>query len=111
MSRSAVLAATNESAFRRANERLEERAAEFGFAEGRMPYLCECEDEHCMKVVRLARAEYEEVRAGPKRSLMIPGHQEADDLVVQKEAEFVVIEKRGEEDEFVAEQDPSSANA
>jgi hypothetical protein len=106
-----VLAATNESAFRRANERLEERAADFGFAEGRTPYLCECEDERCMKVVRLARAEYEEVRAEPKRFLMIAGHQEADDLVVQEEAEFVVIEKRGEEGVLVAEQDPRSANA
>jgi hypothetical protein len=106
MSRSPGQAAKNESAFRRANERLEEKAAEFGFAEERTPYLCECEDESCVEVVRLARAEYEEVRAEPKRFLMIPGHQEADDLVVHEGAEFVVIEKRGEEGALVAEQDP-----
>lgn len=111
MSRSPEQAAKNESAFRRANERLEEKAADSGVAEERTPYLCECEDERCMKIVLLARAQYEEVRAEPKRFLMVPGHQDADDLVVEEAAEFVVIEKRGEEGELVAEQDPRSPGA
>ena len=111
MSRSPEQAAKNESAFRRANERLEDKAADFGFAEERTPYLCECEDESCMKIVFLARVQYEEVRAGPKRFLMIPGHQGADDLVVQEEADFVVIEKRGEEGALVAGQNPRSPAA
>lgn len=106
MSRSPEQAAKNESAFRRANERLEEKTAEFGLADERTPYLCECEEERCVKIVRLTRAEYEDVRADPKRFLMVPGHQEADDLVVRQEAEFVVIEKRGEEGALAARQNP-----
>jgi hypothetical protein len=106
MSRSPEQAAKNVSAFRRANEKLEERAGEFGFADERTPYLCECEDERCVKVVLLTPAEYEEVRAEPKRFLMVAGHQEVDDVIVKQEAEFVVIEKRGEEGALVARQDP-----
>ena len=111
MSRSPEQAAKNESAFRRANERLKEKATDFGVAEERTPYLCECEDESCTKIVLLACAQYEEVRAEPKRFLMIPGHQDADDVVIQEDAEFVVIEKRGEEGALVAGQDPRSSGA
>ena len=108
MSRSPEQAAKNESAFRRANEKLEERAAEFGRANERTPYLCECEDERCTQVVLLTHAEYEEVRAEPKRFLMVSGHQEVDDLVVKQEAGFVVIDKRGDEGALVARQVPRS---
>jgi hypothetical protein len=106
MSRSPEQAAKNESAFRRANEELEEKAAELGLARERTPYLCECEDERCTKVMQLTREEYEEIRADPRRFLMIPGHQNTDDLVVTEEAGFVVIEKRGEEGTLVAGQNP-----
>jgi hypothetical protein len=106
MSRSPEQAAKNESTFRRANEKLQEKAAEYGFAEERTPYLCECEEERCLEVVLLTRAEYEEVRAEPNRFVLVPGHQEADDRVVKQAAEFAVIEKTGEEGELVAEQDP-----
>jgi hypothetical protein len=109
MSRSAEQSARNESAFRRANESLEEKAAALGLAEERTPYLCECENRRCTDVVQLTRKEYEAVRAEPNRFLMVPGHQEASDVLVQQEPSFVVIEKHGEEGEFVAEQNPRSA--
>ena len=111
MSRSDEQAAKNESTFRRANEKLQEKATEFGRADERTPYLCECEDEGCTKVVLLTNADYEQVRAEPKRFLMLPGHQEVDDVLVKQEAEFIVIEKRGEEGELVARQDPRSPGA
>ena len=111
MGRSVEQAAINEAAFRRANESLEEKAGEFGFGEERTPYLCECQDERCTAVIRLTREEYEAVRAHPKRFVMVPGHQEADERVVQEEPGFTVIEKHGEEGDLVAEEDPRSPSS
>ena len=106
MNRSVERAAKNESTFRLMNESLAQKAAELGFGGERTPYLCECEAERCTKVVELTRAEYEAVRAHSKRFVMRPGHEEADDRIVQEEAGFTVIEKAGEEGELVAEHDP-----
>ena len=111
MGRSVEQAAINEAAFRRANESLEEKAGEFGFGEERTPYLCECQDERCTAVIRLTREEYEAVRAHPKRFVMMPGHQEPGQRVLQEEPGFTVIEKHGEEGDLVAEEDPRSASA
>jgi hypothetical protein len=111
MSRSDEQAAKNESTFRRTNESLEEQATALGLSDEPTPYLCECEDERCTKVVRLSREEYEVVRASPRRFVMVSGHQEADDLLIEEAARFTVIEKGGQEGDLVAEQDPRSANA
>jgi len=110
MSRSTQQAAENEATFRLANESLEQKADELDLSGERTPYLCECEDELCTKVIRLSREEYEQVRKYPKRFVMVPGHQEPADRVVQEEAGFTVIEKSGEEGELVARQDPRSAS-
>jgi hypothetical protein len=111
VNRSAEQAAKNESTFRRANEALEDKATDLGLGDEPTPYLCECEDERCVKIVQLNREEYEAVRANPKRFVMVPGHQEADDVVVREEARFAVIEKGGQEGDLVAEQDPRSPDA
>jgi hypothetical protein len=106
MSRSAEEAAKNLSTFRRANEILQEKAISLGLGDEPTPYLCECEDKRCTKVVRLSRREYEAVRANPKRFVMLPGHQDPDDVVVREEGRLTVIEKRGHEGDLVSEQDP-----
>jgi hypothetical protein len=111
MNRADEQAAKNESTFRRANDSLEKRRTALGFEDDPTPYLCECEDERCLELVLLSREEYEAVRANPRRFVMVPGHQEADDAVVQEEARFTVIEKGGQEGDLVAEQDPRSAKA
>jgi hypothetical protein len=109
VSRSVQRAAYNEATFRQANESLEDKAAELGLSEERTPYLCECEDERCTKIIQLTRKEYETVRANPKRFVMMPGHRGSDDLVVEERSEFAVIEKTGEEGALVAERDPRAA--
>jgi hypothetical protein len=106
MNRSAERAAENEATFRLANEVLAQRAAELRPGEERTPYLCECEDERCTEILQLTGAEYEAVRAHPRRFVLIPGHQGADDRVVQEGPGFTIIEKGGEEGELVAERDP-----
>jgi hypothetical protein len=109
MKRSVAQAAKNESTFRSVNERIEEKADELELGDGRTPFICECEDERCTDVLLLQRAEYEEVRAHPRRFVVSPGHQEDDDQLIQDETDFTVIEKHGEEGELVAQQDPRSA--
>ena len=108
MSRSVEQAADNEATFRVANEGLEEKAAELGFGVARTPYLCECEDPACTKVIELTREEYEAVRAHPKRFAMVGGHQEDDDRVIDEQDCFTIIEKTGEEGDLVAERNPRS---
>jgi hypothetical protein len=110
MSRSVQQAAENEATFRLANESLEQKADELDLGGERTPYLCECRDERCTRVIQLSREEYEQVRKCPKRFVMVPGHQEAADCVVQEEAGFTVVEKAGEEGELVARRDPRSAS-
>jgi hypothetical protein len=106
--RSTEQAAKNEAAFRKVNERIEEKADELELGERPTPFLCECEDETCTQVVLLRRTEYEEVRAHPRRFVVSPGHQEeADELI--RDGEFTVIEKHGKEGELVEQQDPRSA--
>lgn len=111
MSRSVEQAARNEATFRLANERLERKAVELGFGEASTPYLCECEEPACTKVVELTREEYESVRAHPKRFVMVSGHQESLDRVIQEKDRFMIIQKSGEEGELVAESDPRSSES
>ena len=64
MGRSVEQAARNEATFRAANEGLEQKAAELGFGEARTPYLCECEDPACTKVVELSHTQYVRTQRG-----------------------------------------------
>jgi hypothetical protein len=104
--RSAQRAAENESTFRELNETLQEKAVEFELAGSRTPYLCECDDERCTRVVLLTGEEYEQVRAGPRTFVLVPGHQAADDRVIREGPEYVVVEKTGEKGALVDERYP-----
>ena len=106
MPRSVEQAAKNEAAFRSVNERLQEKADELELGDRQTPFLCECEDERCTEVLLLRRSDYEDVRAHPRRFIVAPGHQEEDDQLIQDDAGFAVIEKRGKEGELVEQQDP-----
>lgn len=108
MSRSVVQAAENASVFRAANEKLERAVRRLRAKDEATPYLCECEDESCMGVVRLTREQYEAVRAHSKRFLVLPGHQEGNERLILEEQCFTVIEKVGAEGTLVADRDPRS---
>ena len=93
MQRSVERAAENESTFRRLNEVLEEKATELGLGDERTPYLCECENERCTEVILLTRLLYETVRVNPRAFVVVPGHQEGNETVLQEDEAFMVIEK------------------
>jgi hypothetical protein len=91
-----------------ANEDLARKAQAWSFGEEPTPYLCECEELRCTEVVMLARSEYETVRRDPRHFLIVPGHDAAEDRVVEERDGYDVVEKTGEEGRLVAESDPRS---
>ena len=53
-------------------------------------FVCECPDVSCIDLVELTLDDYEDIRTGPTRFFVVPGHQA---LAVQAGA-AVVIEER-----------------
>jgi hypothetical protein len=83
----------NQATFRDANERIVERAGEYGIEDG-VPFICECDDVRCTAVVRLGLAHYADVRANPARFLVAPGHEPADvGRVVERRDGLEIVEK------------------
>ena len=91
--------AYNETLFRRANEQLLAARGTLNFQPlERTPFICECGDVRCTRVISLSLAEYESVRANPNTFALIPGHEDAgtesivEDVVVSNER-FAVVKK------------------
>jgi len=60
-----------------------------------MPLLCECGDEACTRPLFATPAEYEAVRAFPRRFLVRAGHEILDvERVVEQGSRFTIVEKR-----------------
>jgi hypothetical protein len=106
----ALRVAQNQNTFRRANEQIEDAAEDLAdsLTLQRIPFLCECADARCTKVIRLTLAEYEDVRAGARRFAVVPGHEVAagDEQVIGRNDRFTTVEKVGEAGRIVAESNP-----
>jgi hypothetical protein len=106
----AVRVATNQSTFRSANEQIEGAARDLAdsLTVQLIPFLCECADDRCTKVIQLTLEEYEIVRASPRRFAVTPGHEAAfaDEQVISRTGRFTTVEKVGEAGQMVAESDP-----
>src|SRR5437899_2663841 len=89
--------AHNESVFRDANEQLREVFERERDEETRLPFLCECANAKCTKVVLVSLEEYAELREHPARSLALPEHEEPEtEVLVGEERRYQTVEKRGE---------------
>jgi len=92
--------AANEATFRDANEVIRGKAAELLRDGGDLvPFLCECADKDCTRVVLLTLDEYEAVRANPHTFAIVRAHAAtASERVVggigQDGDEFAVVEKK-----------------
>ena len=96
--------AMNEATFRKVNEGMEAGQDPSGL----LTFVCECGRLGCNRLVQLTRAEYEGVRANPRRFAIIDGHEvpEVEDIVERAER-YIVVEQRGEpEAEVVEHTDP-----
>ena len=68
--------ARNDALFREANERIREKAEEYG-VDIPVPFICECADPACREVVRVELDGYREVRRNPRWFINVPGHEVA----------------------------------
>jgi hypothetical protein len=99
--------AENQATFREANERIEAAADDMGLFEP-VPFICECAARDCTEIVRLTLAEYEDVRAKPRRFFNVPGHEALSveagaGVVVESTPRYVLVDKVGVAGEIAAE--------
>lgn len=109
-STTAARVAENQASFRVANEAIQGKAAEWDM-DGLLPVICECADASCTEVLQLAAAEYEDIRANPRRFINAPGHHvraQGWATVVAEREGYVIAEKIGEAGEIAEELDPRS---
>lgn len=95
MARDVETAIRNELLFREANERIAERRDELDAVEGLTPFLCECEDEACTAIVRLAPDDYRRVRDDPACFFIVPGHPTIGDETDHRGDGWICVTKEG----------------
>lgn len=96
--------AMNEATFRKVNEGMEVGQDPRGL----LTFICECGRLGCNQLIELRRAEYEDVRANPRRFAVVAGHEIAEvERVVERHDGYLVVEKAGDpEGEIVEHTDP-----
>jgi hypothetical protein len=100
-----VRKAHNEALFRDANESVRAVQEDLGMPEGRMPFICECEDPECRSIVRMTQAAYEEMRQNALRFVISPGHPSMGETM-ESHADYSVVEKSGVSAEIAKDTDP-----
>src|SRR5262249_11145884 len=86
--------ARNEVPFRDLNERIEQVNAFLDPEADDASFVCECGRADCMERVRIARSDYERVRAQPAQFLVVAGHEEPDvEEVVERLDGWAIIRK------------------
>ena len=63
--------AMNEATFRKVNEGMEAGQDPSGL----LSFVCECGRLNCTRILQLTRAEYEAIRANPRRFAVVDGHE------------------------------------
>jgi hypothetical protein len=84
--------AQNEAIFRAGNEAIRKNLAS---TEGVLPLMCECGDTDCRDEIEVTKAEFEAAHAHPARFLIVGGHEDGDEDVVDEFDRFTVVEKTG----------------
>jgi hypothetical protein len=99
-------AARNEEIFRDVNERIEDGAEQHGVATP-LPFHCECERADCVETIELAPHDYERIVHERYHFVLIPGHEDEEiERVVERQDDFVVVEKIGEAREQIDRDHP-----
>lgn len=99
-------AARNEEIFRGVNERIEE-GADRHKVQTPLPFHCECSNASCVDTIEIPPPVYESVVSERYRFVVIPGHEDAAvERIIERHAEFVVVEKIGEAREQIDRDHP-----
>jgi hypothetical protein len=94
--------AFNEATFRKVNEGIER-----GRDDDRVAFRCECGRLGCNRLIELTHAEYEVVRAHPRRFFLLTTHELLPvERVVERHDGYVVVEKVGEAGDIAERTDP-----
>lgn len=97
--------AVNEDLFREVNESIA-RGQWPGDGDGTVGFRCECARLGCNLLLGLSMAEYERVRADPRRFVVSPGHElDSDETVRERHDGYFVVEKTGPAGKLAAELD------
>jgi hypothetical protein len=91
--------ARNNAVFRDANDEIAGAAAEHGLKGGApVPFVCECSDPRCTKLIRLTLEDYEAVRRNPRWFFHAAGHETSIPGAVrpvEDRGDWVLVEKMG----------------
>ena len=88
--------AANEAVFREVNEAIE-RGHWPGEEDAQGAFRCECARHECSELISLTPREYEHIRSNARRFVVRPGHEDVElETVVERTADYVVVEKRGD---------------
>jgi hypothetical protein len=100
----------NESLFRQVNEQIESLNHGLGADLTTLTVICECADGDCTERIEIAISAYEQVRADPRRYIVVHGHVlQAFESIVEQGDGYDIVEKRaGEAAELAEETDPRS---
>lgn len=88
-------AAANEATIRDVNEGIE-RGQWPGEEDSPVGFRCECARLGCNQLIELTVREYEQVRANPRRFVVVPGHELEGgfERVIEARAGYFIVEKR-----------------
>jgi hypothetical protein len=99
-------AAANEATIRDVNEGIE-RGQWPGEEDTPVGFRCECARLGCNRLIELTVREYEEIRANPRRFVVIPGHEFPDlEIVVEARQGYIIVEKLDQAAEVAERHDP-----
>lgn len=88
-------ATQNELRFREANARIHQVAEDLEI-DGAIPFVCECEQPDCRRLVRLGGADYARARASPRHFVLATGHPYRSGRIVAEGDGWMIVEKSGE---------------
>jgi hypothetical protein len=98
-------AAANEATIRDVNEGIE-RGQWPGEEDTPVGFRCECARLGCNQLIELTVREYEEVRANPRRFVVVPGHElDAVETLIETRPGYLIVEKQDRAGEVAEEHD------
>jgi hypothetical protein len=100
-------AARNEALFREVNEQVRSiSASQPSTPAEKFLIICECSDDRCTERVSLPLGVYESVRANPRRFVVVAGHDNDFERVVERSDGYAVVEKEGDAGRVAEQTDP-----
>ena len=99
-------AGANEATIRDVNEGIE-RGQWPGEEDAPVGFRCECAQLGCNQLIELSVREYEDIRAHPRRFVVVPGHEAPDvERVIEAGPRYVIVEKLDQAGEVAEQHDP-----